>query len=184
MALRCQAILMLGLTALMAGGCISNPFGRDRGRDDAPAPLAAAPAGSVTATPLPPPPTPTPSAEAPSGLAALDPAAQGTTTPAAAAPAATGVELGRTDFLGSWTIAAAGDSCQLSVALTTWTGGYRASTRGCSNPALQSISAWNMEGGQVQLMSDAGATVARLYPASKTQLNGQTEGGGPVSVSR
>jgi hypothetical protein len=49
---------------------------------------------------------------------------------------------------------------------------------------LQSISAWNMEGGQVQLMSDTGATVARLYPASKTQLNGQTEGGGPVSVSR
>jgi hypothetical protein len=180
MALRTQAVIALGLTALLAAGCsISNPFGRDRARSQRPTPIVAAPAPSVTAMPLPPP----PGAEAApaSGLAALDPAAQGTT---GAVPASRDVQLGRTDFLGSWTIAAAGDSCQLSVALTTWTGGYRASTRGCSNTALQSISAWNMEGGQVQLMSDTGATVARLYPASKTQLNGQTEGGGPVSVSR
>jgi hypothetical protein len=182
MALRSQAVIALGLTALLAAGCsISNPFGRDRPRSERTTPVVAAPAPSVTAMPLPPP----PGAEAAppaSGLAALDPAAQGTTT--GAVPASRDVQLGRTDFLGSWTIAAAGDSCQLSVALTTWTGGYRASTRGCSNTALQSISAWNMEAGQVQLLSDTGATVARLYPASKTQLNGQTEGGGPVSVSR
>ena len=50
------------------------------------------------------------------------------------------------------------------MTLTTWAGGYRASTRGCSNAPLQTISAWNMEGGQVQLLNDAGATVARLYP--------------------
>jgi hypothetical protein len=177
MPLRSQAVIALGLTALLAAGCsISNPFGRDRSERSSP--VVAAPAPSVTAMPLPPP----PGAEAAppgSGLAALDPAAQ-----TGALPASTNVQLGRTDFLGSWTIAAAGDSCQLSVALTTWTGGYRASTRGCSNTALQSISAWNMEAGQVQLLSDTGATVARLYPASKTQLNGQTEGGGPVSVSR
>jgi hypothetical protein len=170
----------LGLTALLTAGCsVSNPFDDDD-RARAPEPLPAAPAGSVSATPLPPPPgTPT-DPTAPSGLAALDPALQ---TPAATTPAAT-TEIGRTDFLGSWTIAAAGDSCQLSVALTTWTGGYRASTRGCTNQALQSVSAWNLEGNQVQLMNDTGATIARLYPASKTQFNGQTEGGGPISVSR
>ena len=70
-------------------------------------------------------------------------------------------------MLGSWTVAAAGNSCQLTMVLTTWTGGYRASTRGCSNEALSGISAWNLEGNQVQLMNDTGATVARLYPASK-----------------
>jgi hypothetical protein len=41
-----------------------------------------------------------------------------------------------------------------------------------------------MEGGQVQLLNDAGTTIARLYPASKTLFNGQTEGGGPITVSR
>jgi hypothetical protein len=92
--------------------------------------------------------------------------------------------VGRTDLLGGWTISAAGDSCQLFMTLTTWAGGYRASTRGCTSPSLQTISAWNMEGSQVQLLDDAGATVARLYPTSKTQFNGQTQGGGPVSVLR
>ena len=118
--------------------------------------------------------------------AALQPALEGVIqpTPAGAAPAASSVELTRPDVLGSWTVAAAGDSCQLTMVLTTWTGGYRASTRGCSNEALTGISAWNLEGNQVQLMNDSGATVARLYPASLTQFNGQTEGGGPISVSR
>ena len=103
---------------------------------------------------------------------------------AATAPTATDVAVGRTDLLGGWTITAAGDSCQLFMTLTTWSGGYRASTKGCGNAALQKISAWNMEGNQVQLLNDSGTTVARLYPASKTLFNGQTEGGGPVSVSR
>ena len=121
--------------------------------------------------------------DAPAGLAALDPCAAGRrrATPPAPPPASA---VGRTDLLGGWTISAAGDSCQLFMTLTTWAGGYRASTRGCTNAALQTISAWNMEGGQVQLLNDAGATLARLYPASKTQFNGQTEGGGPVTVSR
>ena len=182
MPIRIRALAMLGLTALASAGCsMSVPFMGDS-RSDAPAPIAAAPAGSVTAAPLPPPEAPPadPTQQA-SGLAALDPALQGmATAPAAAA----GVEVGRTDLLGGWTIASAGDSCQLFMTLTTWSGGYRASTKGCSNAALQNISAWNMEGKQVQLLSDSGATVARLYPATKTQFNGQTEGGGPVSVSR
>jgi hypothetical protein len=181
MTIRRPSLAAVGLAVALTAGCsISNPFGGERDRVAAPAPLPPAPAGSVTGTPLPPPPGATQDATAPSGLAALDPANQ--ITPAAA-PAA-GVEVGRTDFLGSWTIASAGDSCQLSVALTTWTGGYRASTRGCTNQALQSVSAWNMEGNQVQLMNESGTTIARLYPASKTQFNGQTEGGGPISVSR
>jgi hypothetical protein len=147
------------------------PFGRDEPVSRAPAPLAAAPTGSVTGTPLPPP-----------GLAALDPSAQAA-APAAAA-AAPGVEVGRTDLLGAWKISAAGDSCQLTMVLTTWTGGFRASTRGCSSAMLQGISAWNLEGRQIQLLNDSGATVARLYPSSRTEFSGQTEGGGPVTVIR
>jgi hypothetical protein len=101
----------------------------------------------------------------------------------AAAPAAN-VEVGRTDLLGGWKISSAGDTCQLFMTLTTWSGGYRASTKGCKNPAIQNISAWNLEGRQIQLLNDSNSTVARLYASSKTQYEGQTEGGGPVSVTR
>jgi hypothetical protein len=186
MPVRIRALATLGVTALVSAGCISMPFGGgDSRREAAPAPVAAAPAGALTAAALPPPPGGPAAATTPppSGLAALDPGMQGTAA-AAPAPAATDVEVGRTDLLGGWTLASGGDSCQLFMTLTTWSGGYRASTKGCSNAALQKISAWNMEGKQVQLLNDSGATVARLYPASKTQFNGQTEGGGPVSVSR
>jgi hypothetical protein len=183
---RFRAILLLGLASALAGGCsMSMPFRGGSSQPAQPAPLAAAPAGTVTAAPLPPPPAPTtPPAGQPSGLAALDPAAQGAAPAAPPPAAAAATEVGRTDLLGGWTIAAAGDSCQLFMTLTTWSGGYRASTKGCSNATLQTVSAWNMEGQQVQLLSDSGSTVARLYPSSKTQFNGQAEGGGPVSVSR
>lgn len=177
MSIRMQATITLGLSALLMAGCSVLDFGGSRSSaPPPPQPLAAAPAGSVTETPLPP-----PAGTDPAQMAAVDPNAAGT---AAATPPASGVELTRPDVLGSWNISAAGDSCQLTMVLTTWTGGYRASTRGCSSEMLQGISAWNLENNQVQLMNDTGATVARLYPSSATQFNGQSEGGGPVSVSR
>jgi len=181
--------MTVAVTAGLAAGCSLMSFGRDEPRSRAPEPLAAVPAGTVTGEALPPPGAVAPAPTAPGGLAALDPNAQtamatpGTAT--GAVPGAAGAApVGRTDLLGGWTINAAGDSCQLFMTLTTWAGGYRASTRGCNNASLQTISAWNMEGGQVQLLNDAGSTIARLYPTSKTQFSGQTEGGGPISVSR
>lgn len=180
MAERFHAIAAVGLTALATAGCSLNLFGRDEPAP--PPPLMSAPAGAVTGTTLPPPGgTVAAGTEAPTGLAALDPNAA---TVAPPPPPAGGTEFGRTDLLGGWTIAAAGDSCQLFMTLTTWAGGYRASTRGCATVQFQGISAWNLEAGQVQLLDDAGTTVARLYPASKTQLNGQTPGGGPITVTR
>ena len=176
MTIRFQAIAAIGLAAFTAAGC--SMFGGGSSRPPAPTPVAAQPTGPVTETPLPPPAAPG------TDVAALAPAMEGVVEATPAAPASSSVELTRPDVLGSWTVAAAGDSCQLTMVLTTWTGGYRASTRGCSNEALSGISAWNLEGNQVQLMNDSGATVARLYPSSPTLFNGQTEGGGPISVSR
>jgi hypothetical protein len=94
--------------------------------------------------------------------------------------------LGRTDLLGGWTIAAGGDSCQLFMTLTSWTGGYRASTRGCNNDLLKSISAWNLDGKDVVLAGNAGAPIARLKSAGNNHFNGQTEGaaGTPVTFYR
>jgi hypothetical protein len=186
MPVRFSAIVPLSMTALLVGGCVSMPFGGDE--QPKPAPLPAAPTGPVTQAPLPPPAAipPTDPNAPPSGLAALDPALQGTTpaAPPPPPPPPADVAVVPADLLGGWTIAAAGDSCQLNISSTQWSVGSRASTRGCTNPALQQVSAWKMDGKQVQLLSDSGATVARLYPSSKTQFNGQTDGGGPVSFSR
>lgn len=103
---------------------------------------------------------------------------------APAAPAATSGPIGRTDLLGGWTIASSGDSCQLFMTLTSWTGGYRASTRGCNSDVLKSISAWNLEGKQVVLAGQGGSPVARLQSAGGARFDGQVNGGGQVSFYR
>lgn len=86
--------------------------------------------------------------------------------------------------LGQWALAGPGDSCQLFVTLTGWTGGYRASTRGCGSPELTSVGAWNIEGNLVVLKDNEGNPVARLAKAGATQYNGRLELGGAVSMSR
>lgn len=185
MAVRFHSLMtvgVIGVTAVLAAGCSMFSFGRDAPRSAAPQPLAAAPAGTVTGAPLPPPGEAAPM-QSPSGLAALDPSLQ-TAAVQPPPPPMGSDQLGRTDLLGGWTISTASDSCQLFMTLTTWAGGYRASTRNCTSAGLQTVSAWNMDGTQVQLLNDAGTTVARLYPSSKTQFSGQTEGGGPITVSR
>jgi len=93
--------------------------------------------------------------------------------------------LGRTDLLGGWTINSAGDSCQLFMTLTTWTGGYRASTRGCTNGVLKSISAWNLDGEQVVFAGAGGTPVARLSSSGNHRFDGRTESGAaPVTFYR
>ena len=99
-------------------------------------------------------------------------------------PAASSAALGRTDLLGGWTISSSGDSCQLFMTLTSWTGGYRASTRGCSNDILKSISAWNLNGNQVVLGGTGGSPVATLNAAGTSRFDGQTGQGSPVSFYR
>jgi hypothetical protein len=91
-----------------------------------------------------------------------------------APPAAGG--LGRTDLLGGWTISTSADSCQLFMTLTSWTGGYRASTRGCSSDLLKSIAAWDLDGSQVVLAGQGGAPVARLQSSGNNRFDGSATG--------
>jgi len=94
-------------------------------------------------------------------------------TPAAAGPVG---EIARTDLLGGWTVASGSESCQLFMTLTSWTGGYRASTRGCSSDTLKSISAWSLAGKQVVLAGNAGKPVAHLLASDQNHFNGQIDG--------
>jgi len=88
------------------------------------------------------------------------------------------------DVLGQWALVGPGDSCQLFVTLTSWTGGHRASTRGCASPELTSVGAWNIEGNLVVLKDNDGNPVARLAKTGATQYAGRLDLGGNVSMSR
>jgi hypothetical protein len=193
------------LASLLAGcgsiGAIGLPFGQSAEPAPAPAPLPAAPTTAVESSALPPIPGQTPSEDAYAQgqssadmLATNDSSGEPVPADAMTAPGqpaqpaqsvASGAEVGRTDLLGGWTIAATNDSCQLFMTLTSWTGGYRASTRGCSSPLLTSISAWSLNGNQVVLAGSDGTTLARLYASGAGRFDGQAEnGGGAVSFYR
>lgn len=169
-----KLVLVLGL-AVLAAGCQRLSGGRNYAE-----PLPATPTtpvGSGSLAPL--------DSNAP---------APGTVTDANAAPAdlasnpvtapANASDIGRTDLLGGWKLSSAGDSCQAFMTLTTWSGGYRANTRGCTTPVLSGISAWDLNGNQVVLKDGSGTIVAQLYSSAPGQFNGQTSTGSPISLYR
>ena len=93
-------------------------------------------------------------------------------------------KVGRADLLGGWKIASGADRCQLFMNLTAWQGGYRATTRGCSSPALQNISAWDLKGNQITLKDGNGAAIASAFPSGDKKYSGQTAGGTSLSFFR
>ncbi|SNY90659.1 Protease inhibitor Inh [Cohaesibacter sp. ES.047] len=99
---------------------------------------------------------------------------------------ATARQLKRTDLLGAWTLASGAEQCKLNVNLTNWTGGYRASTRGCASPDLQRINAWKLEGRKVVLLAEDGATpIAQLFSSSPARFDGlASQDGRAVSLFR
>lgn len=103
----------------------------------------------------------------------------------AALPPAGGVEIGRTDLLGGWTVTSGTDTCELFMTLTAWVGGYRASTRGCQSTTLSGISAWNLENNVVILASADGTPLAHLRATTSTRFEGTVDAGGvPISFFR
>ncbi len=101
-----------------------------------------------------------------------------------AAPIAPAVQLSRADMLGAWQLASNADSCQLFMTLTTWTGGYRATTKGCTSVELANITAWDLSSNQVVLVGATGSQVASLVPAGGNRFSGQTKSGASIAVSR
>src|SRR6185295_8078551 len=108
----------------------------------------------------------------------LSPPAGSTAMTAPAAGSGANGGLGRTDLLGGWTISSGADSCQLFMTLTSWTGGYRATTRGCNSDFLKSISAWNLNGTQVVLAGMSGTAVAHLKSTALNRFDGTQDSQG------
>jgi hypothetical protein len=146
----------------------------------APSPSAAVESGDLQALP------PLPDASPTVATADLPPVepVPGPAAPVAAVAPARAVAVSRTAVLGTWRLTSNADDCQISMALTSWSGGYRASTRGCTSPDLQRISAWDLTGNQVSLKGPDGATVATLSSAGAEQFSGQTATQAPVSLTR
>lgn len=128
------------------------------------APLAPQPVNPVASQALP----------APVAPAMPQPTTDVTLAQPAADPAAA-AEVRKSDLIGGWTLASAGETCQLSMNLTSWSGGYRASTRGCVSDELKAIGAWDVAGKEILLKDASGAVVARLYAAAPSRYSGQTD---------
>jgi len=113
--------------------------------------------------------------------------ADGTDTTLDSTPSVTEVAsrepVTREAMVGAWQVSTAGSSCQMFMALTQWTGGFRAASRGCPGDAAN-VSAWNVNGSSVVLSDSSGNTVATLYQSGTNRYDGQTTGGRAISLSR
>ena len=101
-----------------------------------------------------------------------------------AQPPANAQPVTRQAMIGAWTVSTAGSNCQIFLALTKWSGGYRAASRGCSAAAITDVQAWDVKGSQVVLVDSSGGTAATLYKSSEERYDGSTTGGGAISFSR
>lgn len=175
----------LVLCALLLAGCQSSRLD-SLSTQPAPAPLPAAPAGTVQQGTLPPVGAAVAGSQFPT--APVDPNAPltpvpGTGTQVASAAPANAPAVNRDSLVGAWKVTTAGSSCQMFMALTQWSGGFRAASRGCPGDAA-SVSAWDVSGSQVVLKDSTGNVVARLYSSGATRYDGTTNGGAPISLSR
>ncbi len=85
---------------------------------------------------------------------------------------------------GSWEVPTDNPSCRIILAITQWSGGYRAATRRCRSAEIQSVNAWDVKDLQVVLVDGTGNTVARLYASGGGRYDGRTTGGEAISFIR
>ncbi|WP_165498136.1 AprI/Inh family metalloprotease inhibitor [Siculibacillus lacustris] len=161
-------------------------------------PLPAAPTATVTQDTLQPLPPAGPAAGAPIAGAPVDPMAPPAAYPGAAplAPGAAkpaqvaeaapekGMPVVSGDFTGGWGMTTPTDHCQLSASTTAWAGGSRVSSRGCTSPDLQKISAWVIADNRIVLKGSDGSIVGTVAKVAKDRFVGQTSTRQTLSLSR
>ncbi|WP_245625530.1 protease inhibitor Inh/omp19 family protein [Ahrensia marina] len=184
-----KPITVLLVAGVALAGCQSSRIGALQTQSQ-PAPLTPAPSGTVTSNQLPPPVQP--GNQQPNGNFPTAPEneANPNGTDVASADSQSSIQNVSTNapvtkeaLVGAWKVSTGGSSCQMFMALTKWTGGFRAASRGCPGDAA-SVSAWNVSGNKVVLSDTNGNQVATLFQSGPTQYNGQTSGGSAISLSR
>ena len=165
--------------ALAVAGCQRSGIGTGPSQPaPLPAPMPASPAGDMRTGQWPPAgpgdfPDPPTTPDPPTA-----PDAQALQALAATAP-----EVTRNAMVGRWTLSSGGNGCDLFLALTQWTGGYRAASRGCDGQAAL-IAAWDVAGNQVILKDSSGNRFAELYRSDEQRFDGTTAAGLPASLDR
>jgi len=195
-------IAALTLAAVTVSGCTSNRLGA---LSTQPAPLNPAPAGTVTSGQLPPPSQPGTGAGAPAlgpdgfpvapggtVVAGTDPSLETDATDAATDPnadpssvqqVASAEPVTREAMVGAWRVSTEGANCQMFMALTRWSTGFRAASRGCPGDAAN-VSSWTINGNQVVLSDSGGNRVATLFSSGSDRFDGQTSSGRAISLAR
>lgn len=190
MAFSKSALGTIMLVAIALAGCQSSRFGSvySRPQTSTYEPLTPAPpVGTIEQSQLPPPgsataandPSQFPEAPlAPGQMPADNAGGTGNDVASTAGP-----QLSHDALVGAWKVSTAGQTCQMFMALTKWTGGYRAASRGCPGEAAN-VAAWDIKGSEVVLSDSNGDTVARLYSSGNSSFSGQTSGGLPILLTR
>jgi hypothetical protein len=88
------------------------------------------------------------------------------------------------DLIGAWSATTPAATCSINLSLTTWQGGYRASTRNCGDVQMAGLTAWSIEGRQVILRGTDGVTLGRLFRTGPTRYAGQLESGDALTLFR
>jgi hypothetical protein len=171
------AICALSLGALVLAGCQSARLDGVTTQQGTLAPVGGAVAPVAGGTQFPNAPV-APVAPTDSTMTPVTPAA-GTQV----ASVATGPAVSEDALVGAWKVTTAGSSCQMFMAKTKWSGGFRAASRGCPGDAA-AVSAWTVSGSQVILKDSNGNQVATLFSSGGTRFDGTTKGGQPISLSR
>ncbi|MEM9733840.1 MAG: AprI/Inh family metalloprotease inhibitor [Pseudomonadota bacterium] len=184
-----KVALVLLAGAVMVSGCTrTSPFsqGQVAVQQPQPAPLQPAPQPSVkegqlapvTREPTPPPqstelpaPEPVPAAPKPEPVQV-------------ASAESSGQPVTRQALVGAWTVSTGAANCQLFLALTKWSGGFRAAPRGCGATGIKDVAAWDVKGNQVVLVSNSGQTLASLSRTGEERYNGSVNAGGSITFSR
>ena len=97
--------------------------------------------------------------------------------------AALAPDIAHEDMLGRWTMSTGDRRCDLFLALTAWSGGYRAASRGCAGQAAL-VSSWNVTGKQVVLKDRDGTRLAGFYQSGEQRFDGATALGQTASLER
>jgi hypothetical protein len=194
-------IAAAALAAVALSGCTSNRIGA---LNTQPAPLNPAPAGTVTSGQLPAPSQPGAGAGAPvlgpdgfpvapggTVVAGTDPTLDADTAdatdpnadPTSIQQVASAEPVTREAMVGAWRVSTEGANCQMFMALTRWSTGFRAASRGCPGDAAN-VSSWTINGNQVVLSDSGGNRVATLFSSGSDRFDGQTTSGRAISLAR
>ncbi|MEQ9155372.1 MAG: protease inhibitor Inh/omp19 family protein [Roseitalea porphyridii] len=125
------------------------------------------------------------------GVASADPnadttdpdAVDGADTDSSVLEVASAQPVSREEMVGAWRVSTQGADCQMFMALTRWSTGFRAASRGCPGDAAN-VSSWNINGNRVVLSDSGGNQVATLFSSGSGRFDGQTSGGQAISLAR